>query len=80
MFGLQHHEPKLVQPRQARGGPQPLAMPNHDTISDMHLDGRDRIGAEKSLKAVQRALAFEDQAHDGALCCGLAGPLRSLGP
>jgi hypothetical protein len=43
-----------------------------NAIGRERLDGRYSVRAEKSLKAVQRALAFEHQAHNGALRGGLA--------
>jgi hypothetical protein len=36
-------------------------VPHNDLISSERLDGRYSVGAEKSLKAIQRALAFEHQ-------------------
>ena len=40
-------------------------MPSNDAISSKHLDGIYSAGAEKSLKTIQGALAFEYQPHDG---------------
>jgi hypothetical protein len=42
-------------------------MPNHNTVSSERLDGRDSLRAQQPLKTIQRALAFEHQAHNGAL-------------
>lgn len=61
------YKPQAVQPRQARGGPQPLAVPDDDAIGSEHLDRSHSARAEQPLKAVERALAFEHQADNLAL-------------
>lgn len=42
-------------------------MPDNDAIGCERLDRCYSVRAEQSLQTIQGALAFEDQAHDGAL-------------
>ena len=49
-------------------------MPDHDAIGRKRLDGRDSARAKQTLKAIQRALAFEYQPHDSAFGCWIAEP------
>jgi hypothetical protein len=54
-------------------------VPKNNAIGRKRLDGRYSVRAEKSLKTIQGALAFEHQAHNGALRCGLALALHGSG-
>jgi hypothetical protein len=60
-------DPKLVQQRQARGGPQTVAVTRDNAVGGEPLDGSDSLEAEQPLKRVQLALASGHEPNDGAL-------------
>lgn len=62
--GHNGYQTQIVQPRQARGGPDQLTMPDHDTGRRQRLDRRDSLGAEKALQAIQVTLPVEHQPHN----------------
>jgi hypothetical protein len=54
-------------------------MPDHDAIGRERLDRRDSARVKQTLKAIQRALAFEHEPHDGAFGSWIAAP-HGFGP
>lgn len=74
--GHNGYQTQIVQPRQARGGPDQLTMPDHDAGRRQCLDRCQGVRTKQPLKAIQRALAVEHQAHDCAFCRWLAAAHR----
>lgn len=78
-FREPRHEIKVVESGQARGGPQPLAMPYDNAISSERLDSRHDLEAKQPLKVIQSTLALEHQADNCALRLDLVRPLHRKG-